>query len=52
MPLAERFSRLPEMSFPCKRESSNFNPFWILAGVYPVAERGRNDELIDFMDRL
>jgi len=31
------------LSFPCTRESSNFNPFWIPAGVYPDENRGRND---------
>lgn len=31
-----------------KRESSYFNRFWILAGVYPDENQGRNDEIVDF----
>jgi hypothetical protein len=40
------------LSFPCRRESSYFTLFWIPAGVYPVAERGRDDEIIELMNRF
>jgi hypothetical protein len=40
------------MLFAGSWESSNFNPFWIPAGVYPVAERGRNDETIELRSKI